>query len=137
MPISRREFINAAALTGAGLLTGPFKALANPVSKISATTGFELLILATNWGFDGSLDDFCSRIKNEGYDGAEVWCPMDEADRTALVATFARHNLKFGLLVAGSDHEFEKHFQQFKSYVEHAVALKPLYINCHSGRDFF
>lgn len=137
MSITRREFINATALAGVGALADPFKTLANPISTVKPTAGFELLILATNWGFGGSLDDFCSRIKKEGYDGAELWCPTKQEDRNDLVATFSKHNLKFGLLVGGSDSDPEKHFQQFKSNAEQAVGLKPLYINCHSGRDFF
>src|SRR6188768_692253 len=137
MSITRREFINTTALAGVGALAGPFKTLANPIANAKSVAGFELLILATNWGFSGSLDDFCTRIKKEGYDGAELWCPTEQEDRNKLVAAFAKHNLKFGLLAGGSDADPEKHFQQFKSNVEQAVALKPLYINCHSGRDFF
>ena len=111
MSISRRKFISAAALTGVGVLADSFKSLSNPVSRVKPAAGFELLILATNWGFEGSLDDFCTRIKNEGYDGAELWCPSEAADRTDLVAPFTKHGLRFGLLVGGGDHVFEKHFQ--------------------------
>jgi sugar phosphate isomerase/epimerase len=137
MSITRREFINATALAGVGVIADPFKSLGNPVAKVNPTAGFELLILATNWGFEGSLDDFCTRIKKEGYDGAELWCPSEEADRKALISTFSKFGLRFGLLAGGSDSNFEKHFQQFKENAEHAASLKPLYINCHSGRDYF
>jgi sugar phosphate isomerase/epimerase len=137
MSITRREFINATALAGVGVLADPFQSLANPVLKAKAQPGFELIILATNWGFEGSLDDFCSRIKQEGYNGAEVWCPAEEAQRNALTTTFSKHGLRFGLLVGGSDPNSEKHLQQFREHLEQAVSLKPLYINCHSGRDHF
>src|SRR5262245_485833 len=110
MSITRREFINATALAGVGVVADPFKTLAKPISNTTPLPGFELLILATNWGFEGSLDDLCSRIKKEGYDGAELWCPTTQEDRNALVSTFAKHNLKFGLLVGGSDADPEKHF---------------------------
>lgn len=137
MSITRREFINAAALTGMGALVDPFQMGASPLSEINAMPGFELIILGTNWGFEGSLDDFCSRLKKEGYDGAELWCPQNEKDRQQLVETFSKHNLKFGLLIGGSQPNPDEHLQYFKASLEEAVKLKPLYINCHSGRDHF
>lgn len=137
MPITRREFLNATTVAGFTVLTDPLKAMEKSSSHVTPGPGFELLILGTNWGFNGSLDDFCSRIKKEGYDGAELWCPSTEEERKALIATFNKYNLKFGLLVGGHEQNFEKHFQQFKSSLEIAATLKPLYINCHSGRDHY
>lgn len=32
---------------------------------------YELTIMATCWGFDGSMDEFCDKAKKEGYDGVE------------------------------------------------------------------
>ena len=137
MPISRREFINATAAAGVSALADPLKALAKPFSKLKSAPGFELFILATNWGYMGSLDDFCSKIKKDGYDGAELWCPANEEERQALISNFSKYDLKFGFLVGGHEPDFEKHFQQFRSSLEIAATLKPLYINCHSGRDHF
>jgi sugar phosphate isomerase/epimerase len=39
--------------------------------------------------------------------------------------------------VGGNDKDYKNHLLQFKSSLEGAVALKPVYINCHSGRDHF
>jgi sugar phosphate isomerase/epimerase len=102
-----------------------------------AQQGFELLIFATNWGFAGSWDEFCSKIKKEGYDGAEAWYSEDEKQRSEFLAAFQKYDLKFGLLVGGHDRDYQKHFSQFSSNLEKAAALKPVYINCHSGRDHF
>lgn len=137
MSITRRDFINAAALTGVGALVDPFHIAASQRSEINAMPGFELIILGTNWGFEGSLDDFCSRLKKEGYDGAELWCPQSEKERQQLIETFGKYNLKFGLLIGGSQANPDEHFQYFKASLDEAVKLKPLYINCHSGRDHF
>jgi sugar phosphate isomerase/epimerase len=137
MSITRREFINAAAFAGAGALVNPFQVGASPRSEINAMAGYELIILGTNWGFEGSLDDFCSRLKKEGYDGAELWCPQSEKDRQQLVEIFNKYNLKFGLLIGGSQVDPDEHFQYFKASLDEAVKLNPLYINCHSGRDHF
>ncbi len=39
--------------------------------------------------------------------------------------------------MAQADTDYQKHLQQFKSTLEAAASLKPVYINCHSGRDHF
>jgi sugar phosphate isomerase/epimerase len=110
--------------------------LLKPLS-VKQGPGFSLLIFATNWGFSGSWDEFCSRIKTEGYDGTELWYPGDETQRKELFAALKKYNLKIGFLVGGSDRDPEKHYQQFKTSVEGAVSQKPVYINCHSGKDHF
>jgi sugar phosphate isomerase/epimerase len=112
-------------------------AYSKPLKSFRAAPGFELVILATNWGFEGSWEQFCSKIKDLGYDGAEAWYPSDEMKRNEFLAAFESHKLKFGFLVGGSDKDPAKHLQQFKSMLEGAAKLNPLYINCHSGRDYF
>lgn len=112
--------------------------MANPENKKNeAAPGFELLIFATNWGFEGSWNDFCTQIKKEGYDGSEAWCPDDEKERRSLFDTFKEHGLKIGLLVAGAGKEFQKHYAQFERNLKIAAEQRPLYINCHSGQDYF
>ena len=138
MPISRRKFLEITALSGtASTLMNPLEIFAKPFHSSQVQTGFELLIFATNWGFTGSWDVFCDKIKHEGYDGAEAWYPEEEKERGEFLAAFEKHNLKFGLLVGGADRDPKKHLQQFSSNLEKAAGLKPVYINCHSGRDHF
>ena len=48
-----------------------------------------------------------------------------------------KHNLSFGLLCGGSDIDPQKHLGQFKEAVTAASKMNPLYINCHSGKDYF
>lgn len=103
----------------------------------SDAPGFELVLLATNWGFEGTWEQFFSKVKKLGYDGAEVWYPGDEKARAEFHSAVDKYGMKFGLLVGGSDKDPEKHFQQFKLGLDAAAASKPLYINCHSGRDYF
>jgi sugar phosphate isomerase/epimerase len=138
MSLTRRKFLSATALSGiATALMNPLDTFARPLGGPAADPGFSLLIFATNWGFTGSWDEFCSKIKQAGYDGAEAWYPADEKQRHDFLTAFEKHNLKFGLLVGGHDRDHQKHLQQFKSSLEKAAALNPVYINCHSGRDHF
>lgn len=124
-------------MSGTAVMFSELDSLAKPLSNRTSQPGFELLIFATNWGFNGSFEDFASKIKQAGYDGAEIWYPGDEAQRKALFAAFEKHNLKLGFLLGGSDRDPVKHLEQFKTSLEGAAAQKPVYINCHSGRDYF
>ena len=42
---------------------------------------FELKVLATNWGFGGTIDEYCSKVKKDGYDGIEIWWPQKKKTR--------------------------------------------------------
>jgi sugar phosphate isomerase/epimerase len=136
MSISRRKFLTISAMTGTQVLFNSLEPFAKPLNAV-AQQGFSLLIFATNWGYTGPWEEFCAKISQLGYDGAELWFPSEEAERKKVFAAFEKHNLKLGFLLGGSDKDPQKHFQQFKSAVESAVSHKPVYINCHSGRDFF
>jgi sugar phosphate isomerase/epimerase len=96
--------------------------------------------LATNWGFTGTLDEYCAKVKKEGYDGIEIWWPTEKADQNALFVLLKKYQLEVGFLTAGHESNYKDHFDTFKKMID-AAALnkvqKPLYINCHSGRDYF
>ena len=103
----------------------------------NAQSGYSLLIFATNWGFSGSWDEFCAKAKSAGYDGAEIWWPSEEKERAQLFEAFKKHNLKIGFLIGSGDKDFAKHEDQFKQAAMDAAKAKPVYINCHSGKDYF
>lgn len=100
----------------------------------------QLKILATNWGFEGTLNEYITKVKQEGYDGIEIWWPMEEKELRDLASLLKANNLQAGFLCGAQDVNYPEHFQFFKNMV-HAAAtnklIKPLYINCHSGRDYF
>jgi len=101
---------------------------------------FELKILATNWGFGGTIDEYCAKVKHDGYDGIEIWWPIEKKDQDALFAALKKNNLEVGFLTAGSQSNYDEHFATFKNMVDAAArntVQRPLYINCHSGRDYF
>jgi sugar phosphate isomerase/epimerase len=139
MSINRRKFIGLSTATSSALLLSSLDALSkeNKPRFSSNAPGFELLILATNWGFGGTADEFCAKAKKEGYNGIEVWMPGDDKGRNEIAAAAQKHGLALGLLYGGGDKDVQKHLSQFKEGLNAAVKLKPIYINCHSGRDFF
>jgi sugar phosphate isomerase/epimerase len=101
---------------------------------------FELKIMGTNWGFDGTTDAFCAKAKKEGYDGIEMWWPMDKKTQDELFNALRKHGLEIGFLCGGSQNNPAEHLDHFKKMIDAAATntiQRPLYINCHSGRDHF
>jgi len=96
--------------------------------------------MATNWGFTGTLEQYCARVKQAGYQGIEIWWPLDKKAQDELFGLLAKYQLDVGFLCAGSDSRYEDHLDQFRTMVDAAATQqiqRPLYINCHSGRDYF
>jgi len=135
--MKRRNFIKNTAALAVAPLPLMLEQLAAERPVFQQAPGFSLKILNTNWGFNGSRDAFLSKTKDAGYDGVELWVPQEDSDRDDLLAMASKHNLEFGLLCGSWDPDFVAHLEKFEASLQKAVALKPLYINCHSGRDWF
>ena len=116
------------------MLFAELDAYATPSVKLPASN---LTIMATNWGFKGNLEEFCASAKKDGYDGIEVWVPGSASEMKALSDTVSNAGLKLGLLAGGHDVNPTLHKKQFADAIDRAISLKPIYINCHSGKDYF
>ncbi|MBE7177914.1 MAG: sugar phosphate isomerase/epimerase [Mucilaginibacter polytrichastri] len=139
MNLNRRDFLHTTSFTAASLMLTPFESFAQPL-LVPAAPGFSLKILATNWGFDGSMDAFCGKAKSDGYDGIETVWPGDKQAQDAIFSAVKKHGLEVAFLCRGDGADFTPHFNTFKQLTS-AAALqktqKPLVINCHSGKDYF
>jgi len=137
---NRRSFIQATTSATAGVLFSSLDSFASPYKSSIVNKNFELKILATNWGFHGNTDQFCGAAKKEGYDGIEIWWPREKKDQDELFAALKKHSLDVGFLCGAFQPEWKEHLEQFKNDITAAATntiQKPLYINCHSGRDYF
>src|SRR6478736_9830125 len=108
-------------------------AFATPQSISNMNNNFQLKILATNWGFNGTIDEYCAKVKKEGYDGIEIWWQTEKKDQDELFAALKKYGLEVGFLTAGHESNFSDHFNSFKKMIEAAATNKfqtPLYINC-------
>ncbi|HMH31984.1 MAG TPA: TIM barrel protein [Puia sp.] len=139
--MNRKKFLHASTGAATALLLSSLDSLAHAHQPhINMQTNFELRIMATNWGFPGTLDEYCAKAKKEGYDGIEIWWPLEKKAQDELFSCLKKHGLEVGFLCAGSDSNYQKHLQQFVQMIDGAALQqiqRPLYINCHSGRDYF
>ena len=139
MPLTRRKFISLSALLSASTFPQT-KASTTQTNPMQIPATFSPIIVATNWGFEGSTDAFCAKAKAAGYDGIEVWWPTSEASQQELFLALEKHQLQVGFLTGGSSSQSEKHLEQFTQMIKAAMMQtrkRPLYINCHSGKDYF
>lgn len=140
MPLSRRKFFGLGASASAAWMLSSFESLAMDTPTFTHNPAFSLKVMATNWGFRGSVDEFCAKAKKEGYDGIEMWWPGEQPAREELFAALKKHGLEIGFLCGGSSANWQQHLVDFKQAIDAAATNKqqrPLYINCHSGRDYF
>lgn len=102
---------------------------------------YKLTIMATSWGFDGSMDEFCAKVKKEGYDGVELWWPTDNKKaQDEIFTALKKYNLEIGFLCGGGQRDPQEHLEFYKKMIDAAAkqqVQRPLYINNHSGRDHY
>ena len=140
MKSNRRKFLQTSTSATAALMLSSLDKISS-VTQPSFTMekNYELKIMATNWGFDGSTDAFCAKAKKEGYDGIEIWWPADNK-KDELFAALKTHSLEVGFLCGGWQNDPKEHLEYYKKMVDAAAKQniqRPLYINNHSGRDHF
>ncbi|HEY4937046.1 MAG TPA: twin-arginine translocation signal domain-containing protein, partial [Puia sp.] len=112
--MNRRNFLQTSGTATTALMLSSLDVIASSnLPKSNMNNNFKLKLLATNWGFIGTLDEYCTKVKKEGYDGIEIWWPLEKKDQDELFVCLKRHELEVGFLCAGSDSNYQKHFDQF------------------------
>ena len=132
---TRREFLGTL-----GSLVAAGETFSNSIQQ--PANGYKLLVFATNWGFQvtnksNPWEEFAARAAGEGYDGVEVWVMNSEPERDLFLKTMEKYKLGFGLLCGSGEKDPVGHLEQFKKAIDAALLMSPVYINCHSGRDYF
>lgn len=134
--MDRRKFIKNTVASSPVMLS-PIDFIGTaPVLK----TNLHIIVLATNWGYTGSMDQFCAKIKELGYDGMEIWWPGTHEEQKELFDALQKYQLHVGFLTSGNGSNYDVHEASFRKNIDAtsgALPQKPLYVNCHSGKDFF
>lgn len=138
---TRRKFIQNTAVVTATSFLAPIQHIqAKEYKNTTVKAGYELLFMQTDWGFDGTRDEFCAAAKKEGYEGIEVWWTDKPADQKELFDAVKKYKLQIGFLCGGYQSNADEHFALFKKNLDAICAntyQKPVYVNCHSGKDYF
>lgn len=99
----------------------------------------KLLFLCPQWGHEHLLvKTFFEKVKEAGYDGIETWVPAEKKDRQ----TFCRLLQQYRLCFVGHQHQAEgatiaAFCKSFEHHLHLTMECGPLFINSHSGRDYF
>lgn len=139
--MKRRDFLVTSGSAATALLFSA-DAFQSPSPDLIQNTNmdFKLKLLGTKWGNADTMDEFCSKVKKEGYDGIEIWWPTAQKDQDEVFQALKKHKLEVGFLTSGNESNFNDNLNSFKKMIDAAANNKvqqPLYINCHSGKDYF
>ncbi|HEA20112.1 hypothetical protein LCGC14_2335770 [marine sediment metagenome] len=98
----------------------------------------QLQFFQTDWGRTLSWDAFCEKTKASGYDGIETWFPNDPNDQKELKAALHKHGLLVGFLNGtNTSLSFPESLKAYTENFKEIISWSPVYINCHTGSDFY
>lgn len=140
MAINRRKFITTSAALGGWALAPAQKSDNLNTIPFEVPTNFKVKVMATDWGFSGTREDYIAKAKKEGYDGIELWWQSDKQKQTELFQLLKKYDMEVGFLCGAHQADFSSNFKQFAAMIDAATGQnpqQPLYVNCHSGKDFF
>lgn len=90
------------------------------------------------WGSENlSWDVFCEKVKKAGYNGIEGGIPADAKEKQVMLDALKKHDLLLiGLCFYGTNADFNLSVKSFEQNLRSIAELKPVLINCHTGKDF-
>ena len=102
------------------------------------SNGMRISFFCTTWGNTLPFADFCSRVKDAGYDGVEMDLPDDEQETAVRVGLLEDHGLRFiGQYWQSLESDFESNKDSYRRHLERLVAAGPDFINAQTGKDYF
>ena len=88
------------------------------------------------WGLENlSFENAAQKVKAAGYDGMEIAASPEQS--AEAIKVMRAHGLETILMAFGGGDKFPEHKSKFKQDLEKIAEAKPLFINSHTGRDYF
>lgn len=90
------------------------------------------------WGLDHlGLESMLKKIKTAGFDGVEIGIPFNEKDKDYLKYLLKKYGLDIIAHQYQASGNFNEYKFSFKNSLENAAQFNPIFINSHTGRDFW
>lgn len=87
---------------------------------------------------EAPLEPVLEKIKQAGFSGVEMAVPLDTRQKKELSKLLALFDLELiALQWAANNARLQEYLPQYEAYILSAAELEPLYINCHSGKDYY
>jgi hypothetical protein len=99
----------------------------------------ELKVFATGWGYtDLPQIEFLDKMRLAGYDGFDMWLPAETPKRTELFDYLQQHQMPIIVQQHQAEGDTFAAFKaQFVKNLYNCAEAEPLFINSHTGRDYF
>lgn len=100
----------------------------------------ELKFICTYWGQqDTAVETFVEKALSAGYDGIEMNVPMNEQVSRNLKKAVVQNK---AILIAQqwippASESVEAYRERISAYLLHLASLSPVFINSHTGKDYF
>ena len=99
----------------------------------------KIQFFSPHWGMESlPLEQAFQKIKEAGYDGVEMAVPFDAKEKEHFLHLLAKYELA---LIAqqwsAAGNTFDAYKQSFKKHLYHFAAVKPLFINSQTGKDYY
>ena len=98
----------------------------------------ELLLIRSKWDMpEVPLHVFLERIKAAGFNGAEVHFETAPPDPQEIVETFRRYGMHLVAMITTEGRTVEEHLATFERKLQYVRDMRPIHVNCHTGKDYF
>lgn len=99
----------------------------------------QIKFIYPRWGSsDLPWSVFLNKIKNAGYQGVEIDLPFESIKKNEICSMLKDMELDFvGQHWETKEADFNKHQEQYKRQLYNLVEANPLFVNSHTGMDFF
>lgn len=99
----------------------------------------EIKYICPYWGQDTSIDSFIQKALSAGFDGVEIYIQNNEQFLQELKASKWIKNIPFVAqqYLPPAKESFDDYRKKYLDLLKVMVQLSPLFINSHTGKDFF
>jgi sugar phosphate isomerase/epimerase len=84
------------------------------------------------------LEEIFRRIKNAGYDGIEMAIPFSDKEKSQIARLLKKYSLELiALQWAATGNSLQEYIISYQQHMRNAAEVNPLFINSHTGRDYY